>query len=321
MRRRQYITWAELKVGIMVVATSLILAAGIFFLGREGGLFMKRYPVRTYMERINGLQVGAPVWLAGVKVGTVTGISFPDDVTQTEIEVIMEIDENVRERIRADSRARIGTLGLLGDKFVSITQGTLERPIVPAGGIIQGDTPVDVEQLIANASGALEDLAVTIRHAQSITKKIDEGTGTFGRLVNDPATIDELSALTTEMRDAVRKMNEGSGTLGRLLNDPTLYTSLSSFVSTADSLAEGLEAGKGTIGRLMNDPALYDKLVVFSARMDSLIVDLRSGEGTAGRLITDPQLYEEMNRVSVSLKELLDDVKRNPKRYINVKIF
>jgi phospholipid/cholesterol/gamma-HCH transport system substrate-binding protein len=321
MRKGKYITWSELKVGIMVVATSLILAAGIFFLGQEGGLFMKRYPLKTYMERINGLQIGAPVWLAGVKVGSVTEISFPADITKTEIEVTMEIDENVRERIREDSRARIGTLGLLGDKFVSITQGTLDHPILTSEGIITGDTPVDVEQLIANASGALENLAVTIKYSQSITKKIDEGTGTLGKLVNDTSMIDDLNTLTTEMRNIIRKMNEGTGTLGLLLNDPGLYTSVSGFVRRADSLAQDVKAGKGTLGKLLNDPVLYERLTVLSARMDSLVVDLRSGEGTAGRFITDPQLYEEMNRVSVSLRELLEDVKKNPKRYINVKIF
>jgi phospholipid/cholesterol/gamma-HCH transport system substrate-binding protein len=321
MRRGKHITWAELKVGILVVATSLLLAAGIFFLGREGGLFMERYPLTTYMERINGLQVGAPVWLAGVKVGSVTEIRFPDDVAKTEIEVQMEIDVNVRERIREDSRARIGTLGLLGDKFVSITQGTLEHPIVPPQGVIQGDTPLDVEQLIASASGALDDLIVMIKNTQNITKKIDEGVGTLGRLVNDPSAIDDLRTLTAELRDVVRKMNEGNGTLGMLLNDPNLYSSLNGFVTRADGLAQDVESGKGTLGRLLNDPELYDRLSVLSARMDSLIVDLRTGEGTAGRLITDPQLYEELNRVSVSVRELLEDVKKNPKRYINVKIF
>lgn len=321
MRKGKYITWSELKVGIMVVITSLILAIGIFFLGREGGLFMKRYQITTYMERINGLQVGAPVWLAGVKVGSVSEIRFPEDVTRNEIRVVMEINQNVRERIRRDSRARIGTLGLLGDKFISITQGTVDEPPVETGGTIEGDTPVDVEQLIATASGAVDDLVITIQHAQNITKKIDQGEGTLGKLINEPDALEKMETLTLEMKNLLTKINTGDGTLGRLVNDPQLYDRLSGLMARADGLASDVEEGRGTLGKLMQDPELYNNLASLSSKMDSILVDLRNGEGTAGRLLTDTELYDRMNQVSISVEELMQDIKENPTRYINIKIF
>ncbi|MFQ6104567.1 MAG: MlaD family protein [Candidatus Glassbacteria bacterium] len=321
MRRGKYITWSELKVGFFVVVTFFLLAMGIFFLGREGGLFMKRYTLKTHMVRINGLQVGAPVWLAGVRVGSVTEIQFPEDINRTEIEVTLEINENVKERIRKDSRARIGTLGLLGDKFVSITQGSVEAEIVPAGGTIEADTPIDVEQLIATASGAVDDLVVTLKHAQSIAEKIDEGSGALGKLVNEPTTLDNLDNLTTDIRDLIGKLNSGDGTIGLLVNNPDLYHRLVGVVSTAENLASDIEGGEGTVGKLVTDPTLYNNLSSLSSRLDSMIIELRDGKGTAGKLLTDTELYEQMNQVSVSLRELLEDVKENPKRYINLKIF
>jgi phospholipid/cholesterol/gamma-HCH transport system substrate-binding protein len=321
MRRGKYITWSELKVGIMVVLTSLILAISIFFLGREGGIFMKRYRIITYMERINGLQVGAPVWLAGVKVGSVSEISFPEDVNRTEIRVVMEIDDDVKDRIREDSHARIGTLGLLGDKFVSITQGSLDQPPVQPGGTIQGDTPVDVEQLITTASNAVDDLVVTLEHAQNIAKKIDEGSGTLGKLINEPEAIDRIEDVTLEMKTLLDKINSGHGTIGRLVNDPALYDRLTGFVSQADGIASEAREGRGTIGKLLRDPTLYNNLTMVTSRMDSILIELRKGEGTAGRLLTDTELYDRMNRVSKSVEELMEDVRKNPQRYINIKIF
>jgi phospholipid/cholesterol/gamma-HCH transport system substrate-binding protein len=321
MRKGKYITWSELKVGIMVVLTFSLLAMGIFFLGREGGLFMKRYTIKTYMVRINGLQIGAPVWLAGVRVGSVTDIQFPSDITRSEIEVTLEINEHVRERIRKDSLARIGTLGLLGDKFVSITQGTTAEEIIPPGGVIEATTPIDVEQLIATASGAIEDLVVAIEHAQSITRKIDEGKGSLGKLINEPSTINKLDDLMVDMRALITKINSGEGTMGLLLNNPDLYNRLFGMVEKADRLASDIEGGLGTLGKLVNDPTLYNNLASLTARLDSVMVELRAGEGTAGKMLTDTELYEQMNKVSISLRELLDDVKENPKRYINVKIF
>ncbi len=321
MRRKKYITWSELKVGVMVIITFTLLAVGIFFLGREGGMFMKRYVIKTYMVRINGLQVGAPVWLAGVKVGTVTEIEFPPDITRSEIEVTLEIDEDVQERIRKGSRARIGTLGLLGDKFVSITQGNIGEEKIPPGGVIEADTPIDVEQLIATASSAVEGLVITLEHAQSITKKIDEGTGSLGILINEPTTINTLEELMADTKALMTKINEGKGTIGLLMNDPALYHSLFGLVTRADALATDIQGGMGTIGKLVNDPTLYNNLASLTARLDSITVELRAGHGTAGKILTDTELYEQMNRVSVSLRELLEDVKENPKRYINLKIF
>jgi len=321
MRRGKYITWSELKVGVLVITTFLLLAIGIFFLGREGGMFAERYTIKTNMERINGLQVGAPVWLAGVKVGSVSDIHFHHDITRKEIEVTMEINESVMDRVREDSRARIGTLGLLGDKFVSITQGSAGVDMIAPGGVIEATTPIDVEQLIATASGAIEDLVIAIRHAQSITRKIDEGSGTLGKLINEPTTIEEAEALMAGMGELVSKINSGDGTIGLMINDPELYHKLFGMVSKAESLAEGIDGGRGTLGKLVNDPTLYNNLVAMSAGMDSVVSELRSGEGTAGKLLSDTELYEQMNQVSIALRQLLEDVRENPRRYINVKIF
>jgi len=321
MSKGKYITWSELKVGVLVVTTFFVLAVGIFFLGKEGGLFAKRYTIKTYMERINGLQVGAPVWLAGVTAGSVSDIHFHHDISRKEIEVTMEINESVKDRIRGDSKARIGTLGLLGDKFVSITQGSAEEEMVLPGGVIEATTPIDVEQLIATASGAIDDLVVAIRHAQSITRKVDEGSGTLGKLINEPSTIIEAEELMAGVGELISKINSGEGTVGLLINDPDLYHKLFGMVSRAGALAKDIEGGLGTLGKLVNDPTLYNNLVSLSAGMDSVVAELRSGEGTAGKLLSDTELYEQMNQVSITLRELLEDVKENPRRYINVKIF
>jgi phospholipid/cholesterol/gamma-HCH transport system substrate-binding protein len=321
MRRAQYISWSELRVGLLVIASFTILGLTILYIGSQQGIFAETYLLKVYMARVNGLQTGAPVWLSGMRVGSVREIRFLDRVELTDIEVSLEIDRRVSERIRKDSVARIGTLGLLGDKYVSITQGSIDEPAVPEGGILRGANPVDFEELIADASRAVDDLVITLENTRDISEKINSGTGVLGRLVNDPELLEEARALIRDTRSLLDRAQNGDGTMARLLNDDALYGGLSRLFWSSDTLMTQIRAGDGTLGRLIYDPALYDNLTSLTARFDSLLARVESGEGTAGRLLQDEALYEELKAVSESTRELVEDIKRNPARYINIRIF
>jgi phospholipid/cholesterol/gamma-HCH transport system substrate-binding protein len=321
MRRAKYISWSELRVGILVIASFILLAATILYIGRQQGIFAETYSLKVYMERINGLQTGAPVWLSGVSVGSVQDIRFRDKVKLKEIEVVLEIDKQVQQRIRKDSVARIGTLGLLGDKYVAITQGSSTESAIPEGGMLQGANPVDFEELISDASTAIDDLVITLENARDITNKINSGTGTLGLLVNKPDLIEETQVLIRDTRGLIDKIQNGDGTLARLLNDEKLYTGMSQLLWSSDTLANHIRTQEGTLGKLIYDPSLYDNLTGLTERFDSLLQKVESGEGTAGKLLADEALYEELKLLSESTRSLVDDIKRNPARYINIKIF
>jgi len=321
MRRAQYISWSELRVGLLVIVSFTVLGLTVLYIGSQQGIFAESYLLKVYMARVNGLQAGAPVWLSGMRVGSVREIRFRDRAEQTDIEVSLDIDRSVQERIRRGSVARIGTLGLLGDKYVSITQGSIDQPAIPEGGILQGANPIDFEELIADASRVVDDMVYTLRNTREISEKVNNGTGVLGRLVNDPELLDETRSLIGEMRTILDLVRSGDGTMGRLLNDDALYGGLSRLFWSSDTLMSDIRGGRGTLGRLMTDPTLYDNLVATTARLDSLLLRIEKGEGTAGRLLQDEALYEELKAVSASTRELMDDVRRNPSRYINIRIF
>jgi phospholipid/cholesterol/gamma-HCH transport system substrate-binding protein len=321
MRRAKFVSWSELRVGILVIVSFALLALTILYIGRQQGLFAETYVVKVYMERINGLQTGAPVWLSGVRVGSVKNIQFRDRLKLKEIEVTLEIDKRVQERIRKDSVARIGTLGLLGDKYVSITQGSMVTPAIPEDGILLGANPVDFEQLIADASTAVDNLVLTLENTRIITEKITEGSGTLGRLVNEPDLIEEVQTLITDTRTLIDRIQNGEGTVARLLNDEALYSGLTSLLWSSDTLASDIRTRDGTLGKLIYDPTLYDNMAGLTARMDTLLVRIERGEGTAGKLIQDEALYDELKSLSESTRNLVEDIKRNPARYVKIKIF
>ncbi len=321
MRRAKFVSWSELRVGILVIVSFALLALTILYIGRQQGIFAETYVVKVYMERINGLQTGAPVWLSGVRVGSVKNIQFRDLHKLKEIEVTLEIDKNVQERIRKDSVARIGTLGLLGDKYVSITQGSMVTPAIPEDGILLGANPVDFEQLIADASTAVDNLVLTLENTRIISEKITEGSGTLGRLVNEPDLIEEVQTLITDTRTLIDRMQNGEGTFARLLNDEALYSGMTRLLWSSDTLATDIRTRDGTLGKLIYDPTLYDNMAGLTARMDTLLVRIERGEGTAGKLLHDEALYDELKSLSESTRNLIEDIKQNPARYVKIKIF
>ena len=85
-------------------------------------------------------------------------------------------------------------------------------------------------------------------------------------------------------------------------------------------LVDRLNRGEGTAGKLMTDPALFNNLNQVSSRFDALVAKLNEGEGTAGRLLKDQQLYENMNGAVVEFRGLLEQIKKEPKKYLNVKV-
>ena len=81
-------------------------------------------------------------------------------------------------------------------------------------------------------------------------------------------------------------------------------------------------AGEGTVGQLLRSDSLYVDLRSTIGRADSLLASVMSGTGSAGRLFTDEQMYEELLRTLVELNSILEDVRRDPERYVpDVSIF
>ena len=81
-----------------------------------------------------------------------------------------------------------------------------------------------------------------------------------------------------------------------------------------------LNRGEGTAGKLLTDDALYKRLDSVSSRLDTVLQNLNDGQGTAGQLLHDKQLYENMNQTVTEMRALIAEIKKDPKKYLNVKV-
>jgi len=197
------------RLGAFIIATLAILVAGIFIIGDRQFLFSNTYRLKTQFSTVVGLDEGAEVRVGGVHSGSVRKIELPKSPTD-KITVLMDVQRSTHDIIKQDSVAAIQTEGLLGNEYVSISFGSAQGQNVRDGDTITSQPPLVIADLIAktdvildSSKAAIDNTTVATANLKSITRKIDDGQGTIGELINDKKMYTELDQTTVGMRDTV----------------------------------------------------------------------------------------------------------------------
>ena len=327
MKRSSFITWDQLKVGALILVALIILAVGILKLGDAGNLFGKRYRLVAYVASATGMRIGGPVTVAGQLAGSIKDIRFlPVDADTTRnLELVVEVNSALREQVRRDSRARIKTMGLLGDKVFDITVGTPKYRALHEGDTLPIAPSLDYEAVVQQASAAINEVVRLTQDLSKVTSSINRGEGTLGQLVTNRQLYDQLNSTLSRTSSLMARLENPRGTIGRLLDDPSLYTSLNRTLASTDTLISQINSGRGSVGKLLHDDTLYVHLVSVVSRADSLMNTLASGKGTMQKLFTDQQLYDQLVKTVTELNNVLVEVRRDPRRYtpglFQIKVF
>jgi phospholipid/cholesterol/gamma-HCH transport system substrate-binding protein len=318
MKRSSFITWDQLKVGVVILTALGILALAIYKLGQNANLFHRRYELNAFLPNANGLVAGGTVLLAGQFAGTIKSIDFlpVDNDTTRNLRLRLAIDASLRDQIRSDSKAQVRTLGLLGDKVIDISIGTPRHGVLADGDTIPVTPSLDYEAVLAQAASAVNDMVGLTHDLRDLTTGILRGQGTVGQLVTNRALYDQFVATISRANEMLTRLQNPNGTFARLLDDPALYDRFVSMVSSADSLVVSLNDKNGTIGKLLRDDSLYTHLVNMAQAGDSLMKALSNGQGPIPRMLNDPTLYDRLNKLTTDLGAILDDVRKDPHRYM-----
>jgi phospholipid/cholesterol/gamma-HCH transport system substrate-binding protein len=317
MKRSTFITWDELKVGAMIVIALAILVVAVVKLGEAANLFTKRYELVTLLKNANGLREGGSVTVAGQLAGVVKRIEFlpPDGDTTRNLLVVMEMNRELRDQVRTDSRVKLKSLGLLGDKVLDISPGTPRHAVLSPGDTVPNVPTLDYEQVIEQASAAVGDLVLLTHDLRSITSGMVKGEGTMGQLLTNRSLYDQLTTSLTAMNGLLARMQKPDGTLGRLMDDPTLYNNLAGVTVELDSVLRQMQSTDGTFGRLLHDDTLYTRMLSVATAADSVLGLATGGNGFAARILTDQELYDKLNKTLTDLNAILEDLRTNPRKY------
>ena len=343
MPRTRSLAWSELKIGVLTIVAVTVAGLLIFTMTGTKGFAWQRYPLKTRMINVAGLVAGSPVRIAGIEVGTVTAVNLTSD----EVEVEFEVNEANRKVVTTKSVTRLGAISLLGQSSVDITPSSAGDPIpdwgyVPAGKTVAaiGDMTDSAAESITQVTALLNDLRAGkgsagklltdeqlyaelnrfVVSATALTDGIKQGKGSVGKLLSDPSAANALQASLKNIESVTKQIADGQGSVGALLKDDSLATSLKSATSNLDSLVAKLNNGQGTAGKLMTDPELFNRLNAMTGRLDTLLTQLNDGQGTAGQLLKDKQLYENMNGAVGDLRSLVADIRKDPRKFLNIKV-
>jgi len=217
----------EFKVGLFVLVALLSLGLLIY---QTGEVYVRPgYKIRVLFGYTGGLEIGAPVQVAGVPVGEVEEITFRGAGTpETRVEVVARIRENVR--VAKSSRVRIGSRSLLGKKHLEILPGTTAGDQLERGEWLVGQDPVMMEEVAETGRRVAHKLEKTV---DALNQWIADEN--FQKNVKD--NLAQSSALLADVKEAVRSMNvlfnrinNKEGTLGKLIADDALYEDLKTLV-------------------------------------------------------------------------------------------
>ncbi len=288
----------EVLVGLLLIGTIAIAVVGSLWLAR-GGL-SKGYPLYAKFPWGAGLKQGQPVWLVGVTVGYVDGVELKQNgILITTLRITDDY------KVPLGSKATVVPNGIFGDMAVALTpeqpnpRSFNEGDTVPVGpttpGIAQITAKADsIARSVNTVTTALQQEMVAAGGLRDMRQAI-AGTN---RLIADFSSIAaeqsrQLSATMTSLRRAASAV------------DPTKVDSTITNIQTASA----------------NMAAMSADLKATSAKLDLILAKVDSGNGSAAKLLNDPGVYNDVRGLLARMDSLIADVKRNPKRYINVKVF
>jgi len=361
MPSQQEVRWSQLKVGVIVLISTVILVTLLFLMTSSAGLgiLSHKLTVTTYFENSAGLKTGAAVDLEGVTIGTVKSVTIDNSPERklTPVKVVMKLNDKFNSSLKKDSKASLSTVGVLGDTVVDINSQFAAGPPLQDGDELKTTETPSLTDVVKASQGTIESLNVILAKMNVIVDNLQSGKGSVGQLINNPdlynkadKTVDELLKLEknlnagrgsigklmtddtmyNRLNDAAGKLesisnslNAGKGTAGMLLKDDSLYKNLNSTLVHANSIMEEADAGKGGLGLMLKDPKFRQDLSNTLTQVNALVSGVNDGKGTLGKLATDDTMYTNINGLLTESTKLVAMIRQDPKKYltIHLKIF
>src|ERR1035438_9017041 len=233
-------------VGIFIFFGIAIFVTGIFTVGTQRKTFVKGVTVKAIFDDVSGLQPGNNVWLSGIKIGIVKNINFLEG---THVEIIMKVDKDAQPHIMKDAKAKIGSDGLIGNRIVVIYGGTVTAASISNGDYLKSENGISTDDILATLQLNNQNLLEITGNLKMISKKINDGQGTIGEMINDRSIADNLHSTLANFKkasansgyaiakidDFVSGLNKQGGLANEIVNDTIVFAE---FRKTIDQLKQ-----------------------------------------------------------------------------------
>jgi phospholipid/cholesterol/gamma-HCH transport system substrate-binding protein len=288
----------EVLVGLVVTAAIVVTVLGSLWLAR-GGL-SKGYPLYAKFPWGAGLKQGQPVLLVGVNVGYVDEVELHQDgILVTTLRIQKQYN------VPLTSKATVVPNGIFGDMAVAVTPSRPDpRSFKPGDTIPIGPSTPGIADLTGKAD------SIT-RSVNAITSALEREMVAGGGIRDLRNTITATNRMVTEFAAVASEQSR------QLTATMTSLRRATSAIDPAkvDSTITNFRAASSNMAAMSAD------LKATSSRLDAILAKVDSGPGSAAKLLNDPGVYNDVRGLLQRMDSLLADIKRNPKRYINVRVF
>lgn len=292
----------EFAIGLSVIIALLLLFFGIDYL-KGINLFNPANFYYVEYENVSGLSVSSPVYINGFKVGQVRELKY-DFEKPGKVKVLLAVDDKLH--VPEDSRAQLAS-SLLSGAYINILVGQSPK-MIPVGGVI---TSMSSPDLMAAVNEKI------MPAVETILPRVDSLLYNLNVLVADPAlsaSINRLDGITGNILGVTKGLNT---TVSR--DFPPVMRNVHGITNRLDSVSYYLVDLSRTL-KALPLASTVDNVNAITENLQTFSNQLNDKNSTLGRLTSDPELYDRLNRVAADVDSLIVDIKKNPKRYISIKL-
>ncbi len=291
----------EVKVGVTIII-AIIFFVGMMVILKNVSIHEKGYRINVHMNDAAGILKGDPVSIAGVQVGRVENIWLENN------QVFMRLWINNKYKLSKDSRAFIKTLSVMGEKYIAIQPGN-STTFLQEGDTIQGMATGDVTKIAADAQPIILNLKKIVRQ--------------LNKVLNDTAkqnirqTLYNVQQLSKNLDSVV---NQSGHSLKQSTRNIEVFShNLKLFSQNNKQPVDSIVANLNKSSRAFAGSS--EKLACTIKNLEDITNRIKSQKGTMGKLVYDERLYQHLDSLLVNTNKLIQDIQKNPKKYLKISLF
>jgi phospholipid/cholesterol/gamma-HCH transport system substrate-binding protein len=310
----------EIKVGVVVASSALLFLVALVFVGGVNLLRKKKVEYTTYFSFAGGLEPGSLVRYGGFKVGTVAAAAL-DPKDSTRVRVVLQVDPGTP--IKSNSKARISSLGFLGENYVEVSPGTRDAPLLPPGSVIQTLEIVQLSDVFNNVNNITVDATKLVNDLDSQVNTLANNSNKLIKNLNDVVSPENKAHFASVLANTDGMLKDSR---------PHLENTLANLDTVSGKIPPTIDNLNGTMGRANKLTEHLDNVVVDNRQqIHDTLLRLQSSLTQAEQIINDlddtlganrgnlDETLENIRAASENLKEFTDTVKRHPYSLIRVK--
>ena len=288
----------NVRIGVTFLVSLVMIYFGINFL-KGVNIFKKQNTYISVFDNVFNLNISSPILVNGYQVGLINSINMMEN---DSMNLAVEIRLDKGFRVKKGSKLEFST-DFLGSSSVSLLVNPYSTEYLSPGDTIQG----------TRAVGLMDGVAKVIPKTDSIMARLDSVTIALQKLATDPSWLTTIESMSKTMKQLEASSGSLTKVMANLEDDmPTIGNNLADITTN--------------FKKVSNDLAELDVNNTFNT-LDSTLVNLKllsesltSKDNSLGKLTNDTQLPDSLTSTINSATQLLEDIRKNPEKYLSVRL-